>query len=150
MNERSTTRATGLIGAAALLAAIAVAVPAISAADHGGDGGHSDRTVGTIDSFDPDTGTLVIAPESGDDVTGAVSERTRIDCEHEHGDDDDHGDDGPGDDAGDDHGGPGPGKHDDRDRGNCSADDLEPGRAVEEAELEIRSSGLVYEEIELR
>lgn len=155
MNERSTTRAKGLLGAAALLAAVAVAVPAISAADrHGGDH-HGDRTVGTIESFDSDTGTLLITPASGDDVSGVVDGRTKISCEDENSDDDngdDHGNDGPGHDADDDHGG------DDRSakhghsgrRGNCSPDDLTAGRAVSEADLEIGPNGLVYEEVELR
>ena len=162
MNNRSNIRLRGLLGAAAALAAIAVAVPAISAADrHGGD---HHGTVGTIESFDPDTGTLVITPTSGDDVSGMVNDRTKINCEREdadddngddgpnHDGDDDHGHDGPGHDADDDHGG------DDRSakhghsgrRGNCSPDDLTAGRAVSEADLEISPEGLVYEEVELR
>ena len=172
MNERSTTRAKGLIGAAALLAAIAVSLPAISAADRGSDGDHRDRTVGTIESFDPDTGTLVITPTSGDDVSGMVNDRTKINCEREdadddtddngddddnddnddNGDDGDDGDDGPNHDGDDDHGGDGRSAkhgHSGR-RGNCSPDDLTSGRAVSEADLEIGPNGLVYEEVELR
>ena len=149
MNNRSNIRLRGLLGAAAALAAIAVAVPAISAADrHGGD---HHGTVGTIESFDPNTGTLVITPTSGDDVSGMVNDRTKINCEREDADDD-NGDDGPNHDNGDDHG-------DDRrsarhghsgGRGNCSPDDLTAGRAVSEADLEIGPNGLVYEEVELR
>ena len=175
MNNRSSIRLRGLLGAAAALAAIAVAVPAISAADrHGGD---HHGTVGTIESFDADTGTLVITPTSGDDVTGMVNDRTKINCEREdadddngddgpnHDDDDDNGDDGPNHDGDDDHGHSGPG-HDGNDdhggdrrsakhghsgrRGNCSPDDLTAGRAVSEADLEIGPNGLVYEEVELR
>ena len=157
MNERSTTRAKGLIGAAALLAAIAVTLPAISAADRGGDGDHRDRTVGAIESFDPDTGTLVIAPTSGDDVSGMVNDRTKINCEREDADDDnddndDDGDDGPNHDGDDDHGGDRRSAkhgHSGR-RGNCSPEDLTAGRAVSEADLEIGPNGLVYEEVELR
>jgi hypothetical protein len=168
MSKRSSNRVWSLIGAATLLAAIAVAVPAISSADRGHGDGHHDRTVGTIASFDADTGTLVITPTNGDDVTGMVNDRTKIKCEDEHGDDhgddgpnhdqgDDHGDDGPnhdqGDDNGDDgHGGPGPGKrgHGSGRRGNCGPDDLTVGATVEEAELEITADGLVFEEVELR
>ena len=107
MNNRSNIRLRGLLGAAAALAAIAVAVPAISAADrHGGDDHHA--TVGTIESFDADTGTLVITPTSGDDVSGMVNDRTKINCEREDADDD-NGDDGPNHDNGDDHGDDGPG-----------------------------------------
>lgn len=162
MNNRSSIRLRGLLGAAAALAAIAVAVPAISAADrHGGD---HHGTVGTIESFDADTGALVITPTSGDDVTGMVNDRTKINCEREDADDD-NGDDGPNHDGDDDHGHSGPG-HDGNDdhggdrrsakhghsgrRGNCSPDDLTAGRAVSEADLEIGPNGLVYEEVELR
>ena len=138
MNNRSSNRLRGLLGAAALVAAIAVAVPAISAADrHGGDH-HGDRTVGTIESFDPDTGTLVITPTSGDDVSGMVNDRTKISCEDENSDDDHAGDDRSAK-----HGHSGQ-------RGNCSPDDLTAGRAVPEADLEISPQGLVYEEVELR
>ena len=163
MNNRSSIRLRGLLGAAAALAAIAVAVPAISAADrHGGD---HHGTVGTIESFDADTGTLVITPTSGDDVTGMVNDRTKINCEREDADDD-NGDDGPNQDGDDDHGHYGPGHDGDDDhggdprrsakhghsgrRGNCSPDDLTAGRAVSEADLEIGPNGLVYEEVELR
>jgi hypothetical protein len=149
MNKRSKIRLRGLLGAAAALAAIAVAVPAISAADHHGGDHHG--TVGTIESFDAETGTLVITPTSGDDVSGMVNDRTKINCEREDADDD-NGDDGPNHDNGDDHG-------DDRrsarhghsgGRGNCSPDDLTAGSAVSEADLEIGPNGLVYEEVELR
>jgi hypothetical protein len=163
MSKRSTNRMWSVIGAASVLAAIAIAVPAISAADRGHGDGHHDRTVGTISSFDAETGTLVITPTDGDDVTGTVNDRTKIKCEDEHGDDrgDDHGDDGPnhdqGDDNGDDgdgdgHGGHGQGKrgHGSGRRGNCGPDDLTAGATVEEAELEITADGLVFEEVELR
>jgi hypothetical protein len=167
MSEVSTSRnrRKGLIGAMALIAAIAIAIPAISSADRHGGNGHDDHTtVGTIASFDADTGTLVIDTSAGDPVTGTVDDRTRINCENDG--DDDHGDDGPGhdvgddhgddhgdDDDGDDHGGPGSGKshgHGGGGRGNCSTDDLTVGAEVEEAELDLTASGLVYEEIELR
>ena len=159
MSKPSSNRVRSLIGAATLLAAIAVAVPAISSADRGHDDGHH-GTVGTIESFDADTGALVITPTNGDAVTGMVNDRTKIKCEREHGDepgDDDHGDDGPnhdqGDDNGDDgHGGHGQGKrgHGSGRRGNCGPEDLTAGATVEEAELEITADGLVFEEVELR
>jgi hypothetical protein len=158
MSKRLSNRVRGLIGAATLLAAIAVAVPAISSADRGHDDGHH-GTVGTIESFDADTGTLVITPTNADAVTGMVNDRTKIKCEREHGDDqdDDNGDDGPNHDQGDDnggdgHGGHGQGKrsHGSGRRGNCGPDDLTAGATVEEAELEITADGLVFEEVELR
>jgi len=158
MSKPSSNRARSLIGAATLLAAVAVAVPAISSADRGHDDGHH-GTVGTIESFDADTGALVITPTDGDAVTGMVNDRTKIKCEREHGDEpgDDNGDDGPnhdqGDDNGDDgHGGHGQGKrgHGSGRRGNCGPEDLTAGATVEEAELEIKADGLVFEEVELR
>jgi hypothetical protein len=121
--------------------------------------------VGTIASFDPDTGILVIDPTTGDPVSGTVVDRTRIKCENEVGDDDpgddvgdDNGDDGTGHDVGDDHGGDGSGhggpghgrRHDHGNPGNCSTGDLAVGAEVQEAELDLTGSGLVYEEIELR
>ena len=171
MSKPSSNRVRSLIGAATLLAAIAVAVPAISSADRGHDDGHH-GTVGTIESFDADTGALVITPTNGDAVTGMVNDRTKIKCEREHGDEpgDDNGGDGPNHDQGDDNGGDGP-NHDQGDdnggdghgghgqgkrghgsgrRGNCGPDDLTAGATVEEAELEITVDGLVFEEVELR
>jgi hypothetical protein len=158
MSKPSSNRVRSLIGAATLLAAIAVAVPAISSADRGHGDGHR-GTVGTIESFDADTGALVITPTNGDAVTGMVNDRTKIKCEREHGDEpgDDNGDDGPnhdqGDDNGDDgHGGHGQGKrgHGSGRRGNCGPEDLTAGATVEEAELEITADRLVFEEVELR
>ena len=154
MSKPSSNRVRSLIGAATLLAAVAVAVPAISSADRGHDDGHH-GTVGTIESFDADTGALVITPTDGDAVTGMVNDRTKIKCEREH--DGEPGDDGPnhdqGDENGDDgHGGHGQGKrgHGSGRRGNCGPENLTAGATVEEAELEITADGLVFEEVELR
>ncbi len=86
MTTTPTTRARGaLLAIAALaLAAIAVAVPALSSAHGGhGHGGRHHADVGTIKSFDPATGLLVITPTSGDDVSGTVDDRTKIKCEDE-------------------------------------------------------------------
>ena len=113
---------------------------------------------GRIASFDPATGKLVIDAFSGDTVTGTVTDDTEIECENDDDvqpdepGDDDHS--GPGHDGEDDHGGPGHGRRhgDADDRGedeNCSTADLTAGTIVREAELELTSAGLIYEEIEL-
>jgi hypothetical protein len=159
------TRKRAVYGIAGTLAAIAVAIPAASSADGGHNDGHHGETVGTVQSFDATTGALTIDPTAGDAVTGMVTDRTKIECRNEdvgddNGDDnpghdvgDDNGDDGPGHDVGDDHGhhgGSGHGKrsHGGR-RGNCSPDALVAGATVEDANLDLGPTGLVFEEIEL-
>jgi hypothetical protein len=133
-----------MIGVAGALAAIAVAIPAVSAADRGHGSGHDGDhggTVGTIESFDETTGALTIAPTTGDPITALVNDRTKIQCRNEDADDDDNGDD---------HGGSGPGKRSHGGhRGNCDTDALVAGASVEDADLDLSSSGLVFEEVEL-
>jgi hypothetical protein len=164
LRTRNATRAIG--GAVAALAAVAIAVPAISAADGGHNDGHRGATVGTVDSFDATTGTLTITPTSGDPISGMVTDRTKIQCRNhddngdDHGDDgpnhdvgDDHGDDGPNHDVGDDHGNHGGSGHGKRShggsRGNCSTDALVAGAMVEDANLDLGPTGLTFEEVEL-
>lgn len=158
--ELSTKRAVG--GAVAALAAVAIAVPAISSADGGHNDQHPGETVGTVDSFDATTGVLTITPTAGDPVSGTVTNRTKIQCHSEDVGDDNQGDDGPGHDLGDDHGddnghhggsGHGGSDNDKRGhgghRGNCSTDALVPGATVEDADLDLGSNGLFFEEVEL-
>jgi hypothetical protein len=147
-----------------------------------------DEGAGVIDSFDPESGRLVINVFNGDSVSGLVTDETEIECENDDlddpgdGDADEPGDDGPGDDGGDGHGDDGPGDdgggepgddegddgpghersdegdgggpdhagEDDCDGEECTVDDLEPGRVVREAELDLTASGLVFGEIELK
>ncbi len=145
-----------------------------------------DEGAGVIDSFDADTGVLVINVFNDDSVSGLVTDSTEIECENDdadqpdgdnnqddqgddgpgddEGDDgpgDDEGDDGPGDDEGDDgpghersdegsDDGPGDAGEDDSDGAKCTVDDLQPGRVVREAKLDLTADGLVYEEIELK
>lgn len=133
------------------------------------DDGVEDGTegAGAVASFDATSGELVINLFSGASVTGIVTDDTEIECENDddlqpddHGDDpegDDDGHEGPGHDDGDDdendHGDDGRGDErrssgdDDED---CSVADLVEGTVVREAELDLTSTGLVYEEIELR
>ena len=144
MNNRSSNRLRGLLGAAAALAAIAVAVPAISAADATAADHHGDGTSGTIESFDADTGTLVITPDERrrrqrdgqrphqDQLRARATTTTTTtqgDDGPNHDGGDDHGHDGPGHDGDDDHGGDHRSAkhgHSGR-RGNCSPDDLTAG-----------------------
>lgn len=162
------SRRRAAYGIAGTLAVIAIAIPAISAADRGHDRGD---TVGTVEAFDEATGVLTIAPADGDAVSGMVTNRTKIQCrDHDdhgddrghHGDDDgddrghhgdDDGDDGPNHDVGDDHGhhGSGHGKRSQGGRrGNCAPDALVAGATVEDADLDLESTGLAFEEVELR
>jgi hypothetical protein len=130
-----------------------------------------DEGAGTIDTFDPASGKLVINLFGGGTITGTVTDDTEIECENDddvqpddHGDD--VGDDGPnherrsgnsgpgsGDDNDEDHSGPGHGGDDDEagdDDEDCDATALVPGAVVREAELNATANGLVFEEIELR
>ena len=137
-----------------------------------------DENAGTITAFAD--GKLTIQTFGGDEVTGAVTDATEVECEgdddqgedeqgDDHGDDDatatlaDHGDDdnsGPGsdDEGDDDHSGPGGGDDDegdddhgdDEDDDACAADALAVGAKVHEAELKITDAGAVWTEIELR
>ena len=127
-----------------------------------------EENAGTIESFDAETGVLVIDLFGGDTVTGTVDADTEVECGcHGDSEDDDSADDTttedrrhPGEDEGDDpadeedgpdgpggpgnggpgHGGPG---------GSCSVADLVVGTTVHEAELKTTADGLVYTEIEL-
>jgi hypothetical protein len=134
---------------------------------------------GTIASFDPESGKLVIDLFAGDTISGLVDEGTEIECEDrssagassegsgsgevEPGDDhggeaepgDDNGGEEPGDDRGGDNSGPGsensgPGRGDDEDEaGNCTTADLVSGAVVEEAELKVADGQATFEEVEL-
>lgn len=129
-------------------------------ADTNDDGTEDGDNGGVIESFDSNTGTLVIDEADGSTLTGQVTDATQIKCEHGDGmpgDGDGPGDDkvtrhdggggdGPGDgdgDPGDGEGGPG----DPGDGGSCTTADLVQGAAVSEAELD--DTGTVFEKIEL-
>ena len=119
--------------------------------------------------FDPETRLLVIDLFQGPDVTGLVTERTRIRCEtedeHEEArDDEEHarsseegGEEG-GDEGGeegrdgkdeDDHEGDGKDEDDHEGGEMCGPAELSPGAIVHEAELELTGDGAVFVEIEL-
>ena len=129
---------------------------------------------GTIKSFDTATGVLVIDLFGSDsDLTGKVAPTTKIECEDE-SDDDDHPTDGntsgdtrgdgtpedrktrDGSDDGDRSGSNSgssddDGRRDDDDDDVCTADWLDPGRVVKEAELNTGDDGPndVFDEIEI-
>jgi hypothetical protein len=119
-----------------LLAVAAAAFAALAApgfARHGE--GEDEHVRGTIASFDD--GVLTIRQSDGDRVSGKVTRRTEIECEHRsrasavaarHGDDD--------------------GQHHARHR-HCGTRVLTAGRTVREAELDTTRSGLVFREIEV-
>ena len=186
--NRSRARLGGLLALALGVAAL-LAIPVVSAARSGGndDGpnhekghhhrhGHHRSVVGTISSFDTDSGVLTIDLRKGGSVSGLVDRRTKIRCEdqnedgvhhHRHGGDrarsgeaepgDDHGGHGeaePGDDhGGGDNSGPGNsgrGGHDDNGTGaNCTPADLVAGADVQEADLEIEHGTRHFDEVEL-
>lgn len=135
-----------------------------------------DEGAGTIESFDADTGRLVIDLFGDETIAGFVTDGTEIECEDhgsgaaassddvsgesEPGDDnagdgeevgDDSGDQGeeePGEDQEGDNSGPGS-ENDEGDDVPCTAADLVPGAVVEEAELEIAGGKAIFEEVEL-
>jgi hypothetical protein len=128
-----------------------------------------EENAGTIQSFDPASGKLVIDLFGTDTVSGLVTEQTEIKCEEEHSSasasDSPHGEE-PGDDnggneeeAGDDNGGDnsGPGSSDSGSSGqddngtsaNCTTADLVPGVVVQEADLEIQNGTATFDEVEL-
>lgn len=128
--NRSKGKRARLAGLLALaLGAVAIfALPGLASARHGSDDGSG--SAATIQSFDPATKTLVIALPDEKTVSGAVTRRTRIRCEdqhgHRHGGDrvrgreaepgDDRG--GHGEEVGDDNGGRGGEPGDDNGGGN--------------------------------
>jgi hypothetical protein len=162
------TRVFSLVAVA--LGAMAIFVlPSLASARHSSDDDGSASA--TIKSFDPATRILVIALPGEQTISGTVSSRTKIRCEDQsrssrddnrvRGREAEPGDDrgGHGNEAGDDNGGEGSGPsnsgsgsggHDDNGSGaNCTTADLVAGAAVEEIELKFRSSGVVYDEVEL-
>ena len=125
------------------------------------------QTAGTVTTFDPATGKLVITLSDGSTTeSGLVSTDTEIECQamndengEVHGDiRGDHGPGGGGDGGGDNsRGGDGNGNNsgggDDNGRdeanGNCSTASLVMGATVLGAELRIDGSGAIWHRIEL-
>jgi hypothetical protein len=98
-----------------------------------------DENAGRIDSFNADTGRLVIDLFGGDTLSGQVTADTRFECENEN---ENEANDQNDDDRLARHGG-------DDENANCSRADLTAGRVVQEAELHTEGGGAVFEEVEL-
>jgi len=107
---------------------------------------------GTIQSFDPSTGTLVVSLFGGGSVEGLVSEETEIECDDGGGGgeasassssnsgegSDEEGEGESGDDGSEGEGG-----------SECTIADLVPGATVDVAELELENGIAVFEKVEL-
>lgn len=130
---------------------------------------------GVISAYDAETGELTLALYAGGEVTGSVTDQTRVECESEEapddegttGDDDgtedqgsgdafrqgeDSDDSGPsGDGRGHEEHGDGQGRGHDRHGcgGDCSTDDLATGVEVTEAEVKFTADGKVFKELEI-
>jgi len=63
---------------AAALAALALALPTIGLSKQGGDRGA--RAAGTVQSFDTETGELIVDLAKGETISGLVVRRTKIRC----------------------------------------------------------------------
>lgn len=185
--NRSRARLGGLLALALGVAAL-LAIPVVSSARSGGadDGpnheanheanhqkrhhhhrhGHHRAVVGTIASFDADTGILALDLRKGGSASGLVDDGTKIKCEDQGGvrarsgepePGDDHGGRGeaePGDDhEGGDNSGPGSsgrGGHDDNGVGaDCTTAALVAGALVQEADLEVEHGVRHFDEVEL-
>jgi hypothetical protein len=131
-------------------------------ADSDDDGtGDGQENAGRIESFDEETGRLVIDLFGNDTVSGLVTGQTEIECEGEHmatvsqsggddsGDPDEHGDDSSG--PGSPNSGPArdDDENDDAERGNCTTADLVEGAIVKEAELKLADETATFEEVAL-
>lgn len=143
-------RAGGTMLAAALLAVAILALPAIG--KNGEGNGSGPRAAGTIESFDKESGELVIALGEGGTISAKVVRRTRIRCgRHRHGANHQRrARRGSGDpathDAGDNNGG----NHANQGRrGRCNVDDLVPGATVKRAEIVLTHGKAIYKKVGL-
>jgi hypothetical protein len=95
-----------------------------------------DENAGTIASFDAATGRLTISLFGGDEISGLVTDRTRIECEDEHSPDvtarasheDEPGDDNGGEGGDDDGDNSGPGSGDEDHEDNSGTGSSHSGR----------------------
>lgn len=107
---------------------------------------------GTIQSFDPSTGMLVVSLFGGGSVEGLVTEETEIECDDDGSEasassssnSGEGSDDGEEDESSDDESG------DEGEGGSeCTVADLVPGATVDEAELELENGIAIFEQVEL-
>lgn len=113
---------------------------------------------GTIESFDAQTGMLLIDLFGKGKISGLVTEETEIECDDSggeasasdsSGDDEGSDDDQQGEEAADDDGQGEESGGDDDQGSSCSTADLKPGATVDEAELELENGMAVFKEVEL-
>ena len=78
-SDGNRARLGGVLLAAALAVAAILALPTIGLSKDG-DGNHGPRAAGTIESFNPETGELVVDLAKGDTISGLVVRRTKIRC----------------------------------------------------------------------
>ena len=119
----------------------------------------SDENAGTVKSFTGGVLTIKLADET--EVSGKVTEATRLECESATAqDDDEQGDDNQGDEqgtsGGDEHSGAtattasnDSGDDDEQGGEACTTEALVPNAVVREAELSVSSAGAVWEKVEL-
>jgi len=123
----------------AAVAACILALPALATAK-GSPSPKPSASVGTVKAYDADTGELTITTTSGRDVSGLVTDKTKIHCD----DDAPVGDNRPhkkGD-------GPDSKARPSR-RGNCSADDLTAGTTVRKARLDLDGEDAEWSKVRL-
>ncbi|MBN8869115.1 MAG: hypothetical protein J0H66_04450 [Solirubrobacterales bacterium] len=130
------------------------------------DDGVSDlkEKAGVISAYDEETGELTLTLYAGGELTGSVTDQTRVKCESEEASTDDESTDGESgdeaeaenfrgsggtfeDESGEDrdgHGGRGEGCG-----GDCSVEDLAKGVEVTEAVIKYTASGKVFKELEI-
>ena len=111
------------------------------------------ENAGTIQSFDPASGKLVIDLFGNGTIGGMVTEQTEIQCENEHStasaSDSQQGDDNPGEDEGQPGEDGGESGNDNGGNVNCTTADLMPGAVIHQAELQIENGAATFEEVEL-
>jgi len=134
-------RIGGTMLAAALLAVAILALPAIGKGGGNGDSG-GPRAAGTIESFDSESGELVVALSKGGTISAQVVRRTRIRCGRDH-----RGERGES---------KGATKRNRRGakgnrgrRGHCTVDALVPGTTVKRAEIVLTHGQALYRKVGL-
>jgi hypothetical protein len=117
-----------------------------------------EENAGTVSSFDPETGRLVIDLFGSDTIAGFVTEATEIECHvgavaaRASSEDPEGSEDGQGPEPGEDNGGQGSeeaGEDNGGGSGNCDSGALVPGAVVGEAELRTEGGRAVFEKVEL-
>jgi len=119
-----------------------------------------EENAGKVESFDAETGKLVIDLFGGETIAGMVTSETEIECggqgsasasdQGEGNSGEEQGEENE-EESGDDNSGPnsGPGGDDGNEGGNCTTADLVPDAVVREAELGLANGVATFEKVEL-